>query len=117
MQTMKKQRYCLQIQAKDDFNTLCDSIMHSRSVKFSQTDFMLTPLGVREATGHYGEVVFWRQWLLMKNGDVCLKFHTDAYSVATKVFHLLNERDVLPDECSYVAKHLESLSRSIYDPR
>jgi hypothetical protein len=96
-----------------DFEQLCKAITNDNTVLIG--DFRLSPRDVDESTGHYGEEVFWRKWLLEKNSKHIEEFHTDCYSLAENVFRIINDRNVENDEQGEMSRRLQCYSRSFHD--
>lgn len=98
---------------RDDFEALCKAITHDNIVYIG--DYKLLPKEVDEATGHYGEDVFWRKWLLQLKKSEPLEIHTDSYSLAEEVFQIVNCRRVNSSDRGEISNKLQWYSRSCYD--
>ncbi|WP_218309831.1 hypothetical protein [Alteromonas antoniana] len=96
-----------------DFESLCSSIAVANNVILG--GYKLAPGEVDEATGHYGEEVFWRIWLLEGEGEEPTKFHTDCYTLAQDVFKIVNGRSTDDSDYGENSKKLEGYCHSIYD--
>lgn len=96
-----------------DFESLCSSIAVANNVILG--GYKLVPGEVDEATGHYGEEIFWRVWLLEGEGEEPTKFHTDSYTMAQDVFKIVNGRSTDDSDYGENSKKLEGYCRSIYD--
>jgi hypothetical protein len=97
----------------DDFEALCKAITNDNMVHIG--DFKLSPKEVDEATGHYGEEVFWRKWLLEQKANEPKVLHTDCYSLAKEVFQIVNNRSINKSERGEIAKKLQWYSQSSFD--
>lgn len=97
----------------NNFEALCNAIMKGNIICIG--DFKLSPNDVAEADGHYGELVFWRKWLLEQKERKPLELQTDSYSLAEKVFEIVNLRKPSDCEKGEVSKKLNWYSRSCYD--
>jgi hypothetical protein len=101
--------------APEDFETLCSAITNDNIALIG--GFKLSPKEVDEATGHYGEEVFWRKWQLESESGICKEIHTDNFSLAKEVFETVNNRCVLDPEFGEKSRKLEWYSRSVYDAK
>lgn len=99
--------------SKTDFDSLCSAIILGNSINIDR--YKLMPSGVEEASGHYGEEVFWRTWLLKSENGDCTEIHTDSYTLATEVFEIVNGRQADKNDYGENSKKLEYYSRSVYD--
>ncbi|APD92369.1 hypothetical protein BM525_21155 (plasmid) [Alteromonas mediterranea] len=98
---------------KDDFDSLCSAIALNNTVHIDGSK--LIPRGVEEASGHYGEEVFWRIWLLKSGTGDNYELHTDSYSLAEKVFSAVNGRCADENDYGESSKKLKYYCRSVYD--
>ena len=96
-----------------DFDNLCEGILKNNILICNQHS--LTPKEVEEATGHYGEEVFWQKWLYERNGKEMEMIHTDSHTTAIQFFRHINDRSPNENEIGRKANYLESICRSIYD--